>query len=104
MALETLADASTLSRDQVRRAFALTHNGFLVLNNEIASQRGPCFVAYLPAWRKARDAWAAFYRDGWSPRKYDAMTRHRLELLRWRNTFVNVCSLVEADVPLYASL
>lgn len=112
MALEKFNDsdmrgfhgAETMSKDRVRRTFALVHNGFLVLNQEISRSGTPCFVAYLPAWRRARDAWAAFYRDGWSHWKLDALQLHRLELLRWRQKFIMACALAEAQVPLYASL
>ncbi len=83
----------------------MTHNGFLVLNNFIASAPNKaCFAAYLPAWRRARDAWAAFYGQGWSERRYPDMLKHRLELMRWRNKFLTVCGRAEADVPIYASL
>lgn len=96
-----IADGKNLSAAQLQRAFALTHNGFLVLNQLIAKE-GRCFVAYLPAWRRARDSWAAFYSKGWSPGRYSGMQRHRLELLRWRNTFSTVCN--KQSIPLYAAL
>ncbi len=102
MALE-ITEGTSLSQDQLRRAFAQTHNGFLVLNKFIAKE-GRCFAPHLPAWRKARDGWAAFYSKGYAAGRYSAMQRHRLELLRWRNVFFAACNKAESSVPLYASI
>lgn len=103
MALETLADTNQLSRDQVRAAFRMTHNGFLTLQNELA-KAGPCAAPLIPSWRALRDAWGRFYYLGWSARRYDEMMRFRMQLFRMRSQFIHTCARAEASVPLYASL
>jgi hypothetical protein len=90
------------SRQDVRKQFALVHNGYLTLNDAIA-RNAACFGPALADWRRARDRWARFYSEGWSSSRYEEMRLYRLELLRWRRIFLSSCGLTGAEVPVYAA-
>lgn len=102
MAIDYADNPYSLTRDQVRKAFKVTHAMYLTLNDEIA-RSGSCFRQNLPAWRKQRDAWARFYSSGWGARRYEDMQHYRLALFRWRTLFMFACGRTEASLPLYAA-
>lgn len=102
IALEISSKAAALSREQVRLAFTATHNMYLTLNDQIA-QAGPCMRPYLPAWRRQRNAWAAFYSKGYSPWRYDEMSDYRFAILKWRGMLIEKCGIAERELLLMAA-
>jgi hypothetical protein len=101
MALETLNDVdwrSLYRPDQP--TFQTTHLYFLTLQHFLA-KAGPCFSPYLPAWRKLRNAWAAFYTQGtsYSPERQQKMLWFRAELMKQRQLFFKVCGKQATTVP-----